>query len=37
MLGEFVPATREAKPGDFIDKNLLKKLEQNGWFDTLGR
>ena len=28
---------REAKAADFIDNSLLKELEQNGWFKTLGR
>jgi hypothetical protein len=28
---------REAKADDFIDNSLLKDLEQNGWFQHLGR
>jgi NitT/TauT family transport system substrate-binding protein len=28
---------REAKAGDFIDNGLLKELDQNGWFRTVGR
>jgi NitT/TauT family transport system substrate-binding protein len=28
---------RGAKAGDFLDNSVLKELEQNGWFNALGR